>query len=107
MSRPISVDLPHNLGSEEAKRRLRNGIGKIADHLPAGAEVRNDWSGDRLNLHVSLLGQNVDAHVDVEEKLVRLELALPGMLGMFAGQIETVLRRRGAELLEDKTNKKK
>ena len=39
MSSPIVVDLPHKLGKQEAKRRIQNGIGKLKDHIPGGAEA--------------------------------------------------------------------
>ena len=106
MTSPIKVDLPHRLGAQEAKRRLQNGLGKLADHLPGGpAEVQASWHDDRMNLQVAAMGQEVRATIDVEEKLVRLEVQLPPMLSFLARPIEALLRRQGAELLEDKSKK--
>jgi hypothetical protein len=106
MTQPITVDLPHNLGAQEAKRRLQEGMGKLKDHIPGGAaEVVSSWSGDRLSLEVKAMGQEVRANVDVEEKKVRLEVALPPMLSFLARPIEALLRKQGSELLEDKTRK--
>ena len=53
MSGPISVDLPHRLGAEEAKRRIGANIGSLAGHLPSGAQVRSSWQGDRLKLGIA------------------------------------------------------
>ena len=105
MSSPISVDLPHNLGKDEAKSRMASGIGKLKDHIPGGAEVSSNWEGDRMNLRVLAMGQEVSAHIDVHETLVRVEVLLPGMLGFFGKQIEGLLRRQGSVLLEDKSKK--
>ena len=106
MSNPIVVDLPHNLGVEEAKRRLAGGIGRLKDHIPGGAaEVRSGWSGDRMTLLVRAMGQEVDATLDVRADVVRVEVRLPPMLGFFAGKIEALLRSRGGQLLEDKSRK--
>ena len=102
MSQPITVDLPHNLGAQEAKRRMQNGIHKLKDHIPGGASVQSNWSGDRLNLKVAAMGQEVDARLDVLESRIHLEVQLPPMLSFLAGPIEKVLRRQGSELLEDK-----
>jgi hypothetical protein len=102
MSGPIIVDLPHRLGAEEAKRRLQNGIGTLQDHIPGGAGVDSSWSGDRMSLQVQAMGQEVRAQLDVQERLVRLEVKLPPMLSFLARPIEALLRRQGAELLEDK-----
>lgn len=106
MSNPIKVDLPHNLGAEEAKRRMRDGIGKLKDHIPGGAaEVRSSWDGDRMNLFVEAMGQEVDARIDVQESLVRFEVVLPPMLSFFGKQIEGLLKSKGGQMLEDKSKK--
>jgi hypothetical protein len=103
MSRPIVVDLPHNLGAAEAKRRMQNGIGGLTDHLPAGAEVSSGWTGDRMNLSVAVMNKRVDASLEVQDKLVRVEMLLPAALSFFAKPIEALLRRKGGKLLEDKS----
>lgn len=108
MNKPIVVDLPHNLTAEEAKRRLRERIGELKDHIPGGsADVRSSWEGDRMNLRVAALGQEVNAHIDVHEKFVRVEVLLPPVLSFFGRQIEKLLRSKGPELLEDKSSGKK
>lgn len=103
MTHPLVVDLPHRLGQAEAKRRIDRGIGRIADHVPGGAEAEHDWAGDRLNLRVTAMGQTVSAHIDVLEAVVRVELLLPPALSFFARPVEAMLRRKGTELLEDKS----
>jgi hypothetical protein len=107
MSKPIVVDLPHSLGAVEAKRRIAGGIGQLRDHLPGGAEVQSAWSGDRMDLGVQAMGQQVAAKIDVGEKIVRLEVQLPAFLSFFGGKVESLLRRHGTELLEDRSGGKK
>lgn len=102
---PISVDLPHRLGAEEAKRRIAGNIGKLTGHLPAGANVTSAWAGDRLNLGVAVLGQEVGAAIHVEESLVRVTVSLPPALAFFGNAIEKGLRRSGPGLLEDRTKR--
>ena len=106
MANPLIVDLPHNLGAEEARRRIAGGIGRLEDHIPGcAADVRSAWQGDRMNLDVQAMGQEVSAHIDVQETLVRVEVLLPPMLSFFGRQIEGLLRKQGAQMLEDKTKK--
>lgn len=106
MSGPISVDLPHRLGAEEAKRRIASNIGSLTDHLPAGAKVRSAWEGDTLKLGIGVLGQEVAAEMDVREKLVRLTVTLPPALAFFGKAIEAGLRRSAPDLLEDRSKKR-
>ena len=101
MTQPIDVDLPHNLGKDEARRRIANNIHKLEQHIPGGAQVQSGWSGDQLNLDVAAMGQSVTATIDVLEDKVHLKVLLPGMLGMFCSLIQGALRSKGHVLLED------
>ena len=107
MTTPIQVDLPHNLGAAEARRRIEGGIGRLEDFIPGGgAEVRSAWTGDRLGLNVAAMGQDVNAQIDVRDTFVRVELLLPPALSFFRPIIETALRKKGGALLEDRSTKR-
>ena len=102
MSQPIEVDLPHNLGKDEARRRIATNIHKLQEHIPGGAKVESGWAGDQLNLRVQALGDSVQTAIDVEETKVHVKVLLPGLLGMFAGPIQAMLQKKGDLLLEDR-----
>ena len=106
MTTPIQVDLPHKLGAAEAKRRIEGGIGRLKDFIPGGAEVRSAWTGDRLGLQITAMGQEVNAQIDVRDTHVRVELLLPPALAFFGKAIEAALRRKGGDLLEDRSDRK-
>jgi len=103
MSSPISVDLPHRLGAEEAKKRIANNVGGLTAHLPSGAQVRSRWEGDQMKLGVAVMGQEIDASLDVRESLVRVTVNLPPALAFFGKAIEAGLRRSAPQLLEDRS----
>ncbi len=103
---PISIDLPHSLGAAEARRRVEQGMGGLKRYLPPGTAVQPSWTGDRLDLSVSAMGQDIRVAVDVQEALVRVQLVLPPALAFFGQAIEAGVRRTGAELLQDRTGKK-
>ena len=105
MSSPVRFDLPHSLGKEEARDRLAKGIHRLESHIPGGAKVESSWQGDRMNMQVAAMGQEIRTTIDVFESHVRLELVLPPMLAFFGKQIENVLRKETAEMLEDKNKK--
>ena len=102
MSQPHVVDIPHRLGQQEARRRIERGVGRIADHVPGGAQAESSWEGDRLNLKVTAMGQAVSARIEVLEAVVRIEIMLPAALSFFAKPIEAMLKKKGTELLEDR-----
>src|SRR5215217_7651964 len=99
MTQPIDVDLPHSLGKDEARRRIADNIHKLQEHIPGGAQVQSGWTGDQLNLDVAAMGQQVTATIDVMDSKVHLKVLLPGMLGMFAGLIQSALQSKGGALL--------
>ena len=101
MTQPIDVDLPHNLGKDEARRRIANNIHKLEQHIPGGAQVQSSWAGDKLSLTVAAMGDTVNAVIDVMDTKVHLKVLLPGMLGMFGGLIQAALQKKGGALLED------
>jgi hypothetical protein len=103
MSNPLTVDLPHKLGAEEARRRIERNVGKLAGHIPGGAQVGSRWTGDRLDLDIGAMGQQVAAQIDVQESVVRLTISLPPALAFFGGMIEPLIRSQGAAMLEDKS----
>lgn len=101
MSPPVTVDIPHQLGRAEARRRLETGFGQLIGQLgAAGGAVRQEWTGDRLVFSVSAVGQSITGFMDVGDQSVRLEVTLPGMLGMLADRMKGRIRRQGQILLE-------
>lgn len=100
---PITVDLPHNLGAAEARRRIADNVDGLKNHIPGAAEVRAAWTGDTLGLQVAALGQEVNARVEVHEAFVRISAQVPPALGFLGKAIEAGLRRGGGALLEDRT----
>lgn len=106
MSKPISFDIPHSLGAEEARRRIRDRVGELASHIPGGAaDVRTNWpSENRMDLQVDAMGQSVSTVLDIEESVIRLQLQLPAMLGFMAPAIERAIKKKAGQVLLDKKN---
>jgi len=96
---PIDVDVPHQLGLAEARRRVDQGFGKLAGWIPGGNVSENRWEGDSLHFTVSAMGQRVAARLDVAEDKVHAHLELPPFLGMLAGPLRDKLKEKGPELL--------
>lgn len=104
MSQPIVVSIPHRLGKEEAARRLKAGFEKMVAAVGAVVTVgRQDWIGDdHLDFSLNALGQTASGTMDVTDEQVKLEILLPGMLGMLANKVKDMITQRGQILLEKK-----
>ena len=98
----MRVALPHDLGREEVRRRLKERTHEITDYIPGGmAEVEADWvEEDRMALQISAMSQTVTGHIDVYDEQVVFEIELPGMLSFVEPAIEKAIRSNGQKLLE-------
>jgi hypothetical protein len=103
MSKAITLSLPHELGRVEARRRIDEGFGSFANHLGAVAgSVTRTWTGDRLAFRLAALGQEITGTIDVEDKLVTMEVLLPNLLAMLANKLRGQLKTEGRLLLDKK-----
>lgn len=97
--------IPHDLPREEVRRRFRDNVGSLADHMPGGvAEVQSGWpSENRMNLSVAAMGQTVTGHVDIEDAQVVFNVTLPPALAFVEPVIQGAIRQQGQKLLENKS----
>ncbi len=103
MTKPLVVSIPHQLGREEAVRRLKAGLGRVETQFGALLAVQEEtWQAERLAFRVTALGQPVSGTIDVGEDRVVLELQLPWLLAKLAGAVQPLIRREGSLMLEKK-----
>lgn len=99
MTKPVVVNIPHELGRAEARRRIDEGVDRMIQQIGAVGEIKRSWVGDVLNFTVNAIGQSVTGTVAVEDREVRLEVHLPGILAMIANKVKGRLRDEGQLLL--------
>jgi len=105
MPRQVTVTLSHDLGVEEARRRLRDGFGKLKSSLSGGMMFAFDesWTSDnQLRFDARGLGQSIAGVIDIFPQHVRIEATLPNVLAALAEIITGKLQQEGALLLEKK-----
>lgn len=100
MSTPISVTIPHTLGRVEARRRIETGFGKMLQMIPGAAGGGSQrWDGDELSFGVVAAGQKIGGTVTVQDTEVRMDIELPGLLGLLAQALKDRIRKAGQLLL--------
>lgn len=105
MSRPVTVTISHDLGKEEARRRVRDGFDKLKSQMTGGMMFKfaEDWtSEDTLSFNAKGLGQNITGQIDIFPQHVRIEVTLPGLLATIAETITGKVEQQGKLLLEKK-----
>jgi hypothetical protein len=99
MSQPLIVSIPHQLGREEAMRRLKTGLARAASSIPVLKVDEESWQDNRMIFRVRAMGQAASGHLDVGDDHVRLEVTLPWLLQRFAEVAQAAIRHRGNLLL--------
>jgi len=106
VAQPVTVNIPHNLGKDEARRRIEDGFGRMRQQMTGGltgmVAFQERWEGDRLHFEGGVLGQKMTGRLDVFADSVQLQLDLPEILAALAERITGRLRTEGQKLLEKK-----
>lgn len=103
MSKPVTINIPHDLGAAEARRRIENGFEQLGAQIPGGlANVTKSWRDNVLDFSALVMGQTITGKLNVADKAVLVEIVLPGLLGMIAGKITGQVKKQGTLLLEKK-----
>ena len=97
----MEVAIPHNLGRDEVRNRLRTRSHTLADAIPGGmAQVSTGWpSDDRMTLDIAALGQALTGYIDVQDSQVVLHMDLPPALGFLEPIVEGAIRQQGQKML--------
>jgi putative polyhydroxyalkanoate system protein len=100
MLEPIVITMSHRLGRDGARRRIEEGLAHIREQLAPFVSAMNiEWNGDRLDFTVTAMRQTINARIDVEEDIVRVERGLPLLLRVLSKTIISRIRSEGAHLL--------
>ncbi len=102
MAEPLVITISHTLGKDEARSRVEGALGRASSSFPVLRVEEERWTGDRMDFRVRALGQVAAGNVQVGEREVRLEVALPWLLQKFADAVQRTIEGRGRILLEKK-----
>lgn len=97
----MEITVPHNLTRQDVRDRLHDKAGEVLGQVPGGmAEVETSWpSEDRMDIAIKAMGQVVRGNLAIEDKLVRISIDLPMMLGFLEPMISGTINEQGRKLL--------
>lgn len=97
----MRVAIPHSLGREEARRRLKENIGSLSDFMPGGmAQVAARWPDENtVLLTITTMGQTMEGRILVEEHQAVVEVVLPPALSFVEPLIQGAIEKSGRKLL--------
>lgn len=97
----MRVAIPHDLDPAVVRERLKGRSHEIADHVPGGmAEVETSWpSENHMAMTIRAMGQQLTGGIDIGERELVIELALPGMISFMEPMISSAIRTQGEKLI--------
>lgn len=96
----IAIELPHALGKEPAKEKLRHFLANVRqEYAQVVSELTESWEGDTLQFSFKTYGFQVSGKLQVMENQVKLDGSLPLAAMMFKGRVEQTIREQLERLL--------
>lgn len=103
MTKPVVVTIEHRSTKPAVKARIEESLGHIRGQLAPFVQVVDEqWTGDALQFRLATLGQTIAGSIAIDDRLVRVEVMLPGLLGAFGRGLAQRIERQGTLLLEKK-----
>jgi hypothetical protein len=105
MAKPFVVTVPHQLSREEAKSRVKGGMGQVRQQLaPFVGTMEESWTEDRMEFRLTAVGQNISGRLEVMDEAVRVEVELPWMLRLLGETLQKRIGKQGKLMLENKNS---
>jgi hypothetical protein len=104
MGRPVTVTIPHQLGRQEARKRVEASLDQFKVQLGGAGlgNIQHAWTEDQLGFRAKALGQNITGRIDVRDSDLQIEVELPGLLAGFAEKVAAKLKQQGPLLIDKK-----
>ncbi len=100
MAREVKLSIPHELGAEEAKRRIHDGLEALrAEYGTHFSTADIVWSDTNADVKIAAFGQSLTTAIDVADRRVDVTLLLPVLLAGFAERARNFLEAKGSDML--------
>ena len=101
MAHIVTVDVPHQLGAEEAKRRVQAGVEALQQkfsHKLDGLHI--DWQETHADVNMTVMNFPLRGALDFLPDCVRVSLDLPWALALIAEKTKGMISKHTGEMLQ-------
>ncbi len=96
----VNIAIPHELGQEEATRRLQERFHTVKDQFGGQiSDLQEEWEPNGLRFSFRVMGLKVSGAVTSEPTEVQVAADLPMAAMMFKGTIEQQIRDELSKML--------
>src|SRR4051794_4653124 len=96
----MKLSVSHDLGTEEAKRRIAKLITDTKEHFGSMiSDVKESWSGNTDEVSFRAVGFAISGQIHVEPTVVRIEIDFPFAALPFRSRVENEILTHAKTLL--------
>jgi len=96
----MRIAIPHSLGRDEARRRLREKSAVAMAKAESMATITTHFADDdHMVMSVGAMGYTVDCSVEIADTELVVDVDLPASLGFAKRMIEGVIKEKTGKLL--------
>ncbi len=96
----LSLELPHQLGQEEAARRLKDRFNAVCERYQTQiSDLTHQWNGHNFSFDFHTMGMKIAGTLAVEPAKVTLAASLPLAAMLFKKVIEDRIRQEMGQVL--------
>lgn len=105
MNRTFTAVIPHQLGEVEARRRIKEGFGRLRQNVLGGiVGIEQRWCDSQMSFEGTALGQSITGRIEVKADAVQIEVDLPRLLAVVAKSLTTKLTTETTKLLQKQSS---
>lgn len=104
MSQTIVINVPHELGKAEARRRIQEGFGAMdqlaGSGMPGVLSFDKRWDGDQFSFKAGGLGQTISATLEMLDQSVKITIDVPHFLAALSDVIKSAVTKETVKALQ-------
>lgn len=103
MAKSVTIEIPHELGAEQARARISSGLEKIRGRYGQYVTLADEnWSGNSAEVTASALGKSVTGTVIARDSVVAISFELPLIMLVFESQVREYLSKEASRYFAKK-----
>ena len=96
----MTVNIPHDLPKDEAERRVKGLLSNVKSQFGSMVNgLEETWNGNVGKFKFAMSGHPVSGTIQLLEKSVQVDLALPFIANLFKGKIRSTIEEQGTKML--------
>ncbi len=96
----MKIEIPHEHSKDEARDKIKSLLSELKEKYSGQVkEVNENWTDYRNDFNIAMGPLSTNGFINVDDKLVEIELEIPLFASMFKGQIKSLIEEEAKKIL--------